>query len=185
MLKGNRMKQISPKLKSIFSWILTFVVALMIVLAVNVIVSSCRRQDLIEMEIDFTVKDAQGKEVSLSDFAGKPVVVNFWATWCPPCKAELPDFQEAYDEYGDEVEFLFIDVIHWRNETVEEVQAFMEQNGYDFPVYYDTERDAESVCGVDSIPFSIFIGRDGKIAHTYLGAIPSFKLNQNIQSILK
>ncbi len=179
------MKQISPKLKSILSWVLTFAVALVVLFAVNVIVSSCKRQDLVEMEINFTVQDAEGNEVSLSDFAGKPVVVNFWAIWCPPCKAELPDFQKAYNEYGDEIEFLFVEVVNWRGETVADVQAFMQQNGYDFPVYYDVDSNAETVCDVASIPLSVFIGKDGKIAHTYLGAIPEFLLNQYIQSILE
>ena len=179
------MKPLAPKLKNVLSWILTLAIAIVLALAINLILSTCKRQDLVEMQIDFTVQDTDGNEVSLSDFAGKPVVINFWAIWCSPCKAELPDFQEAYEKYGEDVEFLFVEVVNWRGESVADVQAFMHQNGYDFPVYYDVASEAEAVCGVASIPFSIFIGRDGKIAHTYLGAIPEFLLNQYIQSILQ
>lgn len=179
------MKQLSPKVRNILSWLLTITLAVVLALSVNVIVSSCKRQDLVEMDISFTVQDAQGNEVALSDFAGKPVVINFWAIWCPPCKAELPDFQAAYEQYGDEVEFLFIEVVNWRHETVADVEAFMEENGYDFPVYYDVNSDAETVCGVSSIPMSIFIGKDGKVTRTYLGAIPEFVLNNYIKEIIE
>ncbi len=179
------MKRPSPKLKNVISWVLTLALAIVLALTVNFVLSTCKRQELVDMEIDFVIQDANGNEVLLSDFAGKPVVINFWAIWCPPCKAELPEFQSAYEEYGDEVEFLFIEVASWRGETVEDVQAFMKENDYDFPVYYDISRSAETVCGVDSIPLSLFIGRDGKIARTYSGAIPAFLLNQYIQNILE
>ena len=179
------MKQLSSKMKNILSWLLTISLAVVLALSINLIVSSCKRQDLVEMEISFTVQDAQGNEVALSDFAGKPVVINFWAIWCPPCKQELPDFQAAYEKYGDEVEFLFVEVVNWKHETVADVEAFMTENGYDFPVYYDVSSDAETVCGVSSIPLSIFIGKDGKVKRTFLGAIPEFVLNNYIEEIVE
>ena len=59
---------------------------------------------------DFTVYDEEGNAVKLSDFEGKPVVLNFWASWCGPCKSEMPDFEEAYGEYGEEIQFLMVNI---------------------------------------------------------------------------
>ena len=133
-----------------------------------------------EWEVNFNDAVAKAKETKKKVF-----MLATGSDWCPPCKAELPDFQAAYEQYGDEVEFLFIEVVNWGHETVADVEAFMEENGYDFPVYYDVNSDAETVCGVSSIPMSIFIGKDGKVKRTYLGMIQEFVLNNYIKEIIE
>ena len=91
------------------------------------------------MAPDMTVYDWDGKEVHLSDYIGKPIVLNFWASWCGPCQMEMPDFNEKYQELGEEVQFLMINMTDGSRETVEKASAFIEEQGYGFPVFYDTK----------------------------------------------
>ena len=91
------------------------------------------------MAPDMTVYDRDGKEVHLSDYIGKPIVLNFWASWCGPCQMEMPDFNEKYQELGEEVQFLMINMTDGSRETVEKASAFIEEQGYGFPVFYDTK----------------------------------------------
>ena len=87
------------------------------------------------MAPDFTVYDREGNAVNFSDFAGKPVVINFWATWCGYCVKEMPSFEKAYQEFGDEVVFMMINVTDGFQETKEAAAEFIEEKGYTFPVY--------------------------------------------------
>jgi len=100
---------------------------------------------------DFTVYDAEGNEVHLSDHVGKPIVLNFWASWCGPCQMEMPDFHEKYLELGEKVNFLMINMTTGR-ETLESAAAFIEQNEYSFPVFYDTQSDAAMACICRKLP---------------------------------
>ena len=110
---------------------------------------------------DFTVYDFEGNEVKLSDFKGKSVVLNFWASWCGPCKNEMPDFQQLYEEYGEDVHFVIVNMTDGGRETVESAKKFVEKAGYTFPVYFDTEYEASTVYAVSSIPTTYFIDKDG------------------------
>ncbi len=120
---------------------------------------------------DFTAYDGDGNAVKLSDFAGKPVVVNFWATWCPPCRSELPSFDAAFAEYGDGVAFMMVDLADGSRETVEGAQQFVSENGYNFPVYYDTEFDGVQAYGVSTIPLTLFVKADGTLLAKRIGAM--------------
>ena len=132
--------------------------------------------------LDFTVTDSDGNNVKLSDFKGKPVVLNFWATWCYYCKVEMPDFNEAYKEYPD-VQFLMVNATGTNGETVESAKAFIEQEKYEFPVFFDTQHDALRTYGVSSYPQTIFIDKDGNIVSHRVGMLTKDVLEQNIEMI--
>ena len=119
---------------------------------------------------DFTVYDGQGNPVKLSDFTGKPVVLNFWASWCGPCQSEMPDFQETFAELGEQVQFLMVNATGGR-ETLESGKAFIENAGYTFPVFYDTQEDASRSYGVSALPTTFFIDAQGNIVTWARGAI--------------
>ncbi len=126
--------------------------------------------------MDFTVYDADGNQVSLSDFYGKPILVNFWATWCPPCKAELPDFDRVYADYGEDVVFMMVNMTDGSRDTVESAQAFVSDNGYTFPVYFDRDLDAAYTYGASSIPMTVLIGADANIVGAQVGILTEEQL---------
>jgi len=132
---------------------------------------------------DFTVLDGEGKEVKLSDFFGKPIVLNFWASWCPPCKAELPDFEEACKKYEGEVVFLMVNMTDNQMETVEVAKDFVKTHGYTFPVYYDVNDQAATVYGIRSIPQTYFINAEGEAVASATGMISADQLEQGIGMI--
>ena len=132
---------------------------------------------------DFTVTDAEGNQVNLSDFFGKPIVLNFWASWCGPCQYEMPDFQEAYQTYGEDVQFLMVNLTDGYSETVKSAKAFLEDAGYIFPVYFDTLSDAAQTYQVYSIPCTYFLDSNGVIVTRTIGMISADALQQGIDLI--
>ena len=133
--------------------------------------------------LDFTVQDWEGNMVKLSDFFGKPIVLNFWASWCPPCKAELPDFDDACKKYEGKVTFLMVNMTDNQMETVEVAKDFIKTYGYDFPVYFDVDYQAAMVYGVRSIPQTYFINAEGEAVATATGMISASQLEQGISMI--
>ena len=132
---------------------------------------------------DFTVYDVEGNAVKLSDFIGKPVMVNFWASWCGPCKREMPDFEEKYRELGEDVQFLVINLTDGIQETVASASDYISQQGYTFPVYYDTSSEAAMLYGIYSIPTTFFIDAEGCAIAQAKGAIDGETLQQGIDMI--
>ncbi len=132
---------------------------------------------------DITVYTLEGEEVKLSDLRGKPVVLNFWATWCPPCKAELPHFEKLSLEYEGEVEFMMVNLTDGTRDTEDVVQSFIEEEGYTFPVYCDTTMQSYYLYGVQSIPQTFFIDADGKIQNAYTGAMSEEQLKGFIEEM--
>ncbi len=134
---------------------------------------------------DFTVYDVNGDEVKLSDFFGRPIVVNFWATWCSPCKREMPSFERMYEKYGEDVVFLMVNLTDGYQDTVKKASDFVEKNGYTFPVYFDTAYNAAITYAVNSIPMSLFIDARGEITRSYVGMISESVLEARIEEILE
>ncbi|MBQ3518844.1 MAG: redoxin domain-containing protein [Clostridia bacterium] len=133
---------------------------------------------------DFTVYDADGNAHKLSAYKGKPVVVNFWASWCSPCKLELPAFQDKWEEYGDQVEFLMVNLVDNASETLTSAQDFLATTDYTFPVYFDTEQSAAYTYSIYSIPTTIFVDADGNLVNTAKGMLSHTTLDQYIQQLL-
>ena len=134
---------------------------------------------------DFAVEDANGNSVSLSDYKGKIVVVNFWASWCPPCKGELPDFNQVRTEYDEqEVVFLMVDMTDGVRETKEKALQFVEDNEYDFNLLFDIDSDAAYTYGISSIPSTVFVDADGMISAGYVGAISADTLRNEVDALL-
>lgn len=129
---------------------------------------------------DFTVQNTAEEEVKLSDFAGKPVIVNFWASWCGPCKSEMPYFQNMYDTYGEDVVFMMVNLTGGR-ETVDTALDYIQQAEYTFPVYFDTKQEAAYAYYVSSIPATYFIDAEGNLAAYGVGALQEENILQGLE----
>ncbi|WP_297719418.1 TlpA disulfide reductase family protein [Intestinimonas sp.] len=132
---------------------------------------------------DFTATDAEGTEVKLSDYVGKPIVLNFWASWCPPCKSEMPDFHDAWEELDGEVQFLMVNATDGGRETVETAKEYVEGQGFSFPVLFDTGMEAASAYGAYSLPTTYFIDAEGYVVAGAKGAIDRDTLQKGIDLI--
>ena len=110
------------------------------------------------------LKDEKGSVFNFEDTQGKVVLVNFWATWCPPCIAEMPSLQELYNDYGDAMEFVFIS-----DESMETINEFMNKNAYTFKVF-NSISDHSDIFDVTSIPRTYLIDKDGYICIDKTGA---------------
>ena len=133
---------------------------------------------------DFTVYDGEGNAHKLSDFRGKPVILNFWASWCGPCKSEMPDFEEKYLEYGDEIHFLLVNLTDGQQETVETASAFIEKQGYTFPVYFDSAMEGAYAYGVNAVPVTYFLDAEGVFVAWGQGALSASSLQSGIDMLL-
>ncbi len=138
-----------------------------------------------EQAPDFIVYDADGNAVHLSDYFGKPIVLNFWASWCGPCKMEMPDFNEMYLELGDEVHFLMVNVTDGAQETFASASAFVEDSGYAFPVLYDMDQTAAYVYAVYSLPTTYFIDAEGYAIAYGMGALSMEDLQRGLDMIME
>lgn len=134
---------------------------------------------------DFTVYDIDGNPVRLSDYKGTPVVLNFWASWCGPCKSEMPEFQTKQKELDGKVQFLMVNMTDGVRETVEAASAYLEEANLTLPVFFDTDFQASDTYSVFSLPTSYFIDEEGYIIANATGAIDGETLQRGIDMIYK
>ncbi|MCA9933593.1 MAG: TlpA family protein disulfide reductase [Anaerolineales bacterium] len=118
---------------------------------------------------NFTAQDLEGNTISLSDYRGKPVMINFWATWCPPCRQELPDFEQAYQAYAeDELVILALN----QDEPANLVESyFYDENGFSFTPLLDVGSTISRGYGVNSFPTTIFVDADGVVTAVHRGLL--------------
>ena len=114
---------------------------------------------------DFTLELHGGESVTLSELRGKPVVLNFWATWCPPCLAEMPDFQEVFEEFGDRIHMLGVGV--WEPEK--DVDRFLERYDYTYPMAYGTDGIVNTY-DLEFIPQTFILNSEGVIVEYIPGS---------------
>ena len=133
---------------------------------------------------DFTVTDRDGNPVKLSELVGKPVILNFWASWCGPCKSEMPDLEAAYLQYGEDIHFMMVNATDGSRETVDTASSYIDGQGYTFPIYFDTTLEASMKYGASSIPLTYFIDADGNLIARAVGALDAASLQNGIEMIL-
>ncbi|WP_299118075.1 TlpA family protein disulfide reductase [uncultured Winogradskyella sp.] len=125
---------------------------------------------------DWRLKKEEGIAYNFNQSKGKIVIVNFWATWCPPCIAEMPSLQKLYDKYGQEVDFLFV-----TNDSIDKIKAFKEKYNYTFPVYQIQSNPTEEL-QTSSIPRTLIINQKGEIIIDKSGAVDWY--NDSVQNVL-
>ncbi|MCB7305274.1 redoxin family protein [Bariatricus massiliensis] len=143
---------------------------------------------------DFTLTDQSGKTHTLSEYKGKTVFLNFWATWCGPCRQEMPHIQKIYEEYNkNEDDLVVLGVAnprtdsHPKNSDVseEEIKQFLEDNGYDYPVAMDTTGDVFSTYGISSFPTTFMIDKDGNVFGYVSGSLTEEMIRNIIEQTME
>ena len=136
-----------------------------------------------KLNMKLTMKNAQGKPVSLSAYAGKVLLVDFWATWCGPCKVEIPGFVKLYDRYRSKG-FEIVGLI--TEDPISNVPAFAKEFGMNYTVLDANEReDVENAFGsISGLPTSFLVSRDGRICKTHLGYTPAEEFEREITALL-
>ena len=128
---------------------------------------------------DFTLQTVDGESLRLSDLRGKVVAVNFWATWCAPCRLEMPDLQERAERFPDRLAVIGVDFA----ETAEEVAAFRREVGIDFPLLLDPEADVQRLYRVLGYPTTFFVDEEGTIQFQHIGLMSGGQLDEYLQQM--
>jgi cytochrome c biogenesis protein CcmG/thiol:disulfide interchange protein DsbE len=134
-------------------------------------------------KLDFNIKDLEGKDVALSSFKGKVIILNFWATWCGPCKAEIPAFVELQNTYGKDG---LVVIGYSVDDDAPKARAFMNEYKINYPVLLGLGReDVQDAFGpIWGIPASFVISRDGKVCKKHLGIAPKAVFEKEIKALL-
>ncbi len=130
---------------------------------------------------DFTLNDLSGKPVRLSDYRGQPVLVNLWASWCPPCRAEIPDLIKFYTAH--QAEGLVLLAVNSADD-LNSAQQFAKEKAMPFPVLYDPSGSVEHLFRVDGLPSTFLIDRSGTVRFTWTGQISPAVLDQKVAPLL-
>jgi thiol-disulfide isomerase/thioredoxin len=145
--------------------------------------ADCRGEEKADVNYcapNFTLNTLDGKKVELYENGGKPTIINFWASWCPPCKKEMPLFEEAYKEYKDQVNFLMLNATAFDKE--EQMQTYLKEGGFTFPVLLDPYQEqyvtvSQTIYSVLAFPTTFVIDEKGKIVYKHQGEMSSAVLD--------
>lgn len=130
---------------------------------------------------DFELESVEGEQIKLSDLKGQPVILNFWATWCPPCRREMPDFQQVYDQHHEQGLQLFgINV----GESKVAVADFRDRVGVSFPILIDSKETAQTAYKIMPLPATYFIDRDGVIRGVYPFQMTRAQIEDEVKRLL-
>jgi cytochrome c biogenesis protein CcmG/thiol:disulfide interchange protein DsbE len=128
----------------------------------------------------FVLPEIGGGQVSLADLRGKVILLNFWATWCPPCRREIPDFISLQGQYGAQG----LQIVGIGTDEPEKVRAYAQENGMNYPVLFGTDDVALKYGGIDAIPTTFLIDRQGRIVTKYVGLRSRAEFEQAIKKLL-
>lgn len=129
---------------------------------------------------DFTGELMDGTSITLSELQGKPVIINFWATWCGPCVKEMPAFERLKDDFGDKIGIIAVNC----GDDAETVKDFVEENGYTFPVVLDEEYSISMLYPTNSIPYTVVLDAEGKVTHISTGALDADTMYERYKKAL-
>jgi peroxiredoxin len=133
---------------------------------------------------DFSLNTAEGQTIHLADLVGQPVIVNFWASWCPPCRAEMPALQTVYEDYQGQIHLLAVNAT--QQDKIESALAFVAENGLTFPILLDSTGAVYRQYAITSLPTTFFIRADGTIAEVVVGGpLTEAGLRKRIESLLE
>lgn len=130
---------------------------------------------------DFTLTSLDGETVTLSDHIGRPVVLNYWATWCPPCRIEMPHLQQASEQYGGRVTFLGIN----QAEGEQLIRDFRDEYGLTYPLLLDPNLTAHNLYSAINLPTTVFIDADGVVREVIVGAVNTAVLQDRLERLLE
>ncbi|SMO48515.1 TlpA family protein disulfide reductase [Melghirimyces algeriensis] len=128
---------------------------------------------------DFTLETLEGKSVTLSQNDGKPSLINFWASWCGPCRVEMPHLQEAYDQYKDQVNFIMVNT----QDKELGMKTFLEDNGYTFPVVVDQTEEVSQKYSIFNIPQTFIVNSEGEITKRIMGSMSKEQLEEIMEEL--
>ncbi len=164
-------------------WVWLLIVALGAALLTGCAASPNGRLKVGEAAPDFVLQDLEGNEVRLSDFAGRPVLLNFWNTWCPPCRTEMPALQEVYTAQGaDGLQILAVNLLYQEND-LRDVTQFVQEKGLTFPILLDETGEVAVRYRVGSLPTSVFVDREGKVHLIQVGPMSRAFVQSVLQEI--
>ena len=129
---------------------------------------------------DFTGELIDGTSITLSELQGKPVIINFWATWCGPCVKEMPAFERLKDDFGDKIGIIAVNC----GDDAGTVKDFVEENGYTFPVVLDEEYSISMLYPTNSIPYTVVLDAEGKVTHISTGALDADTMYERYKEAL-
>lgn len=133
---------------------------------------------------NFTVTAEDGSKVSASDIIGKPALIGFWATWCPGCVQEAPEVQKVYEKYGDQVQFMMVDLADGQRETKQKALDFMKTNNLTYPVYFDESGMASNILQVRYLPTLYVFNADGEVVDGHVGASNAAQIEELVKKVV-